>query len=235
MMHDCRVENDLEQMKRDGAAKLARAELEKRQRAEDEAGERREKDDADVRLAVGRYRHRALRRALFVATVPGLAVFAVALVLVTTDFVGSIGLIGVMGGLGWLFGGLYLWSAEWIWRATRAAMVDERRWLAQPPFEIVGYFEWLTHSSRDGATLSLDVRGPHVHARRNDLLLLLAAIHPTVRSDPDATKHGGSRFVIDDIGGGDDDQRARVFHEVVDRVLVPFHRESPIERVTVER
>ncbi len=234
-MHDCRVENDLEQMKRDGAAKLARAELETRQRAEAEAGERREKDDADVRLAVGRYRHRTLRRVLFALTVPGLAVFAIALILVTTDFVGPIGVVGVFIGLGWLFGGLYVWNAAWIWRATRSAMEGERRWLASPPFEVVGYFEWLARSSSDDATLSLDIRGPQVHARRNDLLLLLAAVHPAVRSDPDATKHGGSRFVIDDIPGGDGDQRARVFHEVVDRVLVPFHRESSIAHVTVER
>jgi len=235
MMHDHAVQNDLERMKREGAAKLAEADLEKRQREDAEANERRERDDQTVRTAIGKYRHRALRRVIFWLVVPGLPAFAIGIFAASFELLGEVGVALAVGGVVWLFGGLWLWSSEWLWRAGMGAMIDERRWLETRPFQVTGYFEWLARSSSSDASIALVIHALHLHQRRDEVKLLIAAVHPHVTSDSDHARDGGTRFVVSEIPGGDDDQRARIFHEIVDRVLVPLHHESHVDAVIVER
>lgn len=219
---------DLDRLRREGAARLADADLEKRQRQDEEANERRERDEARVRLAVGRYRYRALRNVVFWMAIPGLAVFAIALGVLALELVrGDLAVALVMGAACWLFGGLWLWNSSVIWRAGAGAMRDEQTWIETRPFALNGYLAWLARSSGSEAFVRLEIRGPRITSRHDDVRTLLAAVHPEVRHE------GKGIFLLTDLPGGDDDQRVRIVHEIVDRVLTPVHHESPLEAVNL--
>ena len=225
-MHDAIVSAELDRLRREGQARLARAEDEKRTAIQNEASERREKDHDAVRLAVGRYRYRAIRSALFYLTMIGMPVFVLAMALIALEVASDAALPLVVGSLMWVFGGIITWDAEWVWRASRSAMREERRYLETQPFPVHGYFEWLQRSQSRTASMRLEIRGAGLKKRHDDVRLLIAAVHPQVEFD-------GGVFLLTEIPGRSDDRRAQVMHDLLDRVLAPLHREAPIEIVRI--
>jgi len=226
------VSNDLERRRIEGAMRLEEVERQRREHASEKDRERRAEDDARMRLAVGRYRYRPLRSLVFWAAMPGMGVFAIGLVLMLMDYDFAVGMI--VGGLLWMFGGLGLWGSELVWRAWPWTLDAERRWLASAPFPVTGYFEWLArYASSSGSSLYFTVRGEGLAARREELLQLVASVHPSVKLEDEAKRDGGVHFRLAEITGSDDDQRARIVHDLIDRVLVAVHHQTPISGLEI--
>lgn len=216
--------------------RLEEAAREKREHESEKDAERRAETEARMRLAVGRYRHAGARNVVFWASIAGLPAFAIGLVVLIFELVPTDAAAGLTAcSVGWMLAGLGLWGSEIVWRASAGTMERERRWLASLPFPVTGYFEWLgRYLSSSGGALRFTLRGDGVGGRREELLQLIAASSPTVRIADAASWKGGVNFEIDDVGSRDDDQRARVIHEVIDRVLVPVHHETPISALEIQ-
>jgi hypothetical protein len=120
-----------------------------------------------------------------------------------------------------------LWTSAAVWRASRRVMSDERRWIESLPFELEGYFEWLARPD-DRTRLRLTIRGPHWAAQRELVHAKLRAVYPRFAIT------GPASFELADIEAGASDRRARVVHDVVERVLVPLHAEAAIERIEID-
>ncbi len=228
-----RVVSELDRLRQQGAAKLAEAERAEREREDADARERTERDEAHVRLAIGRYRRRTARRLVFMGSLPGLGLFALTMIAAVMERFTEIWIVALFASLAWLFGGMWLWGSELIWRASPAAMRDERRWVTSRPFHVTGYFEWLRASEGRSAHLRLEIRGAGLEETREDLRTLLAAVHPEVSCDGAPRRDGAAHLLLTNIPARDDDQRAHVVHEIIDRVLVPLHQESPIAGVAL--
>jgi hypothetical protein len=228
------VSSELERRRREGAMRLEEAEREKRAHESEKDRERRAEDDARMRLAVGRYRFRGLRNVIFWAAMPGMVVFALGLGSAALEVFEDVGGPMIFGGLIWMFGGLWLWGSEIVWRAGAGTMEAERQWLRTAPFPVTGYFEWLArYASSSGSSLYFTVRGEHLGARREELLQLVASVHPAVKIEDEAKWDGGVHFAVSEITGRDDDQRARIVHDLIDRVLVAVHHETPITALEI--
>lgn len=223
----------LDRLREEGAQRLAEVEREKQLERDAQARERSAEEHARLRLAVGRHRYRRVRGVVFWLALPGLPVFAIAMLTMALEVVEEVPFALIAGSLAWLFGLLWLWSSELVWRASAGSMQAEEAWIRSRPFVLRGAFEWLAEHASKKTTLRLEIRSSALATRAEDVRTMVAALYPRVSTEQPARIDGVVRLRLEDVLAHDDDDRLRVLHDVVDGVLVPLHHEAPIESVTV--
>jgi len=129
---------------------------------------------------------------------------------------------------------------------TRSRVAAEQAWLASVPFVLEGYFELLGQEPQGGCHLRVAVTwGDAAAAPGDDTTRAALAVVDTaavVKSRTGATVvvrsgsiSGRTNLVVGDQYVHRNTGIVRYVHDLVDRVLLPLHRSSPIARVSLTR
>lgn len=215
-------------------------------------------------VAIGAHRRPPLAIALFLVVLPCAAVAPVAILMGVQEPLGGLIFIGGESlAAAALVAGLFLVSTPPAW-AMRSALAAERAWLASLPFALRGYFETLSAEPRRQMHLSVGIAwADQARTPTQETLSAVLGVHDTegrvgkpdppsvfddIETRPDVVIRTGMVPGTRSKTDAYSDRRAAFelvstsnakvwsyVHDLVDKVLLPVHRDYAIRWVTITR